>query len=260
MQDHKQLIYIYGLGRSGTTLLGQVFGQGNDARCLGEFIRFAATDDLTRKKHPNSKDVRDLPCGCGLIGSECDENALTRYLCEYDLFKVEKYFSLSSLIFPIRAKAELFFQSMKKMYNGYSESTIIDTSKNARILFFLRHSPSFRGSDIRGVFIYRNIGDVWRSWRSDKDYLSKKSHPDIFKNVVGGLFWCFIVFFTNRRSDLFIKFSELRTNPEKVIARINREFKIDVKITDRCITMTRENHEVAGNPSKLQNKKAIVIK
>ncbi len=260
MQDRKQLIYIYGLGRSGTTLLGQVLGQGRDARCVGEFIRFAATDDLTRQKHPNSKDVRDLPCGCGLVGSECEKNALTRYLAKYELFKVEKYFSLSSLRLPLFGQAESFFQSIKQTYNSYPEQTIVDTSKNARILFFMRQSPSFKEDGIHGVFIYRSIRDVWKSWRSNKEYLSKKSHHVIFKNVMGGLFWCYIVYLLNGRKDLFIKFSELRTKPSEVIHRLNRRFGLEIEITDQSIPVIRDSHEVAGNPSKLQNRNAIVIK
>lgn len=260
MQDRKQLIYVYGLGRSGTTLLGQVLGQGLDTNCVGEFVRFAATDDLTRKKHPNSKDVRELPCGCGRIGSDCEQNALTKYLSRFNLFSVERFFSLSSLVFPLKDVAEPFFKSVKEIYYTYAEHTIVDTSKNARILFFMRSSSTFKDIDIHGIFIYRNIRDVWKSWRSDKDYLKKKSHPIIFKNILGGLFWCVVVYLINRKRDVLIRFNDFKSSPESVIQEINNKFGLGIEISERTVTIIRQNHEVAGNPSKLDNTNSIVIK
>jgi hypothetical protein len=260
MHVRKKLIYIYGLGRSGSTLTGQILGQAEDSRCLGEFLRFTSIDDLSRSGHSDdTQDVRSLPCGCGKLGMDCKENALNRYLSENNLFKVHKWFSLSSLHLPAESELTAYFNSVKKILDSYPNQVIIDTSKNPRILYLLSRSELFRDYDVRGVFVYRNVLKVWESWRTTKGYLQKKSRLTILKNISAGLFWSVLIYMMRKRTDTFINFDVLRSNPQKVVNQLNEVLDIKIPLSGREIPLINESHEVAGNPSKLENVDRITI-
>jgi len=173
---------------------------------------------------------------------------------------VEHFFSLSNLTFPSKEQTADFFVSVRGIYDTYPETIIIDTSKNARILFFLRQSKAFEDWDIQGVFVYRKLSEVWKSWRSKKGYQLKKAPSEIFKNIIGGLFWSFIVYCLHIRKDLFVKYSDLRNNPTKEINRLNNSLGLAISISQRQVKVVNESHEVAGNPSKLEHQNSIIIR
>jgi|GEM_PF-1543046 len=260
MQDRKKLIYIYGLGRSGSTLLGQILGQSANSTCIGEFLRFASSDDLSRAFDVQAEDVRTLPCSCGKVGADCEDNALTRYLTANGLHKVHRYFSLSGTKrLPLEIGGS-FFISVRSIMDSYDKEVIVDTSKNPRLLFHLGKSDVFADYDVIGIFIYRNVREVWKSWRTDKGYLKKKSRLTILKNIAAGLLWSLVVFVLRYPKDIFVNFSRLRQNPDSLIGQLNSKLDIHVAVAGKDVAIINHSHEVAGNPSKLGQSGFITIK
>ncbi len=260
MQNRRKLIYIYGLGRSGSTLIGQIIGQAEGARYLGEFVRFTAIDDLSRTKYKGAVDVRSLPCECGLPTMKCKDNALNRYLKNRPLHLMHKWFSLSGLKWPDNAATNDYFLSVKSILDTYPELTLVDTSKNSKLFFFLSKSPVFADYDVQGVFVYRGLKKVWNSWRTDKEYLKKKPATAILANMIGGLLWSTFVFLMRGGKDHFINFDQFRLSPSTQINVLNKKLGVSVKLRDRSIKIRSVNHGVAGNPSKLDSGKEIIIR
>ena len=256
MQNRKKLIYIIGLGRSGSTLVGQILGANKDSRCVGEFLSFVSLDDLSRSEYKGALDVRDLPCGCGKPTRSCDVNAINRYLQKYDLHKVRKWFSNKSFLPIDDNNKELgeFFESVKAVYESYPETTIVDTSKNGRLLIGLRRTSVFDDYDIRGVFVFRNLSEVWQSWRrGDKSYLKKKSRLFLAKHIIGSLLWTIVAFCQKREQNFFLNLKDLRDDPKTVVNSLNTALDLNIELDEenQIIVAGAENHESGGNPSKL---------
>ncbi len=255
----KKLIYVYGVGRSGTTLIGQVLGSPSGIRCVGEFAGFTTLDDLSRPEDEKAEDVRDLPCGCGRNPMECEENALNLYLKKFSLFKVRKWFSNKSFRLPPEYTVAEYLKSIKCIYDHFDEEIIIDTSKNPKLYYMMKRSPVFKDYEVNGVFIYRDLREVWKSWRKEKSYLKQKSRLSTLKHMTGQLFWCTAVYLSFSRTDLFINFNSFRKNPVKYFELFNDQLGLDIVYSDREIHVNGQNHEVAGNPSKLEGGQKIIV-
>jgi len=255
----KRLIYVDGLGRSGSTRIGQIMAQSDGAENLGEFLRFTTVNDLSRKE-TGAVDVRELPCGCGLRGADCPDYPLTQYLNEYGLKKGHVWFSLSSPRLPNGTDIADYLNSIHDFLSQRDSLVLIDTSKNARILSIIRESQQFSDWDIRGLFIYRDLPSVFKSWRKEKGYLKKKSVLHIIGHMIIELAWAFWVLFRHRDKDLFISYRSLRCAPGHWVEVINSQLGLNIGCSGNIVRIINMGHEVAGNPSKLDHDQYILIR
>ncbi len=255
----KTLIYIYGLGRSGSTLVGQVLGASDNSTCVGEFAS-ATTQDSFGQKLSEEENTLSMPCGCGKRTMDCSKNLLKQYLDTYSLFQVRRWFSNFGTFLPKEEEIKNYLQSLKTTYENVETNVIVDTSKNPRLYYTLRNSDTFQDWNITGVLVYRSIGQVWKSWRSDKSYLKKKTRYRLARHLIGQSFWCVFTFLLCGKSDIFINFNRFRKRPEEYVAMLNDRFHLNISIADRKIPVKTISHEVGGNPSKLQIKGEIVVK
>lgn len=253
----RTLIYIYGLGRSGSTLIGQVLGGAHNSICVGEFASFTTYDELEGVEVEN---VLKMPCGCGKATLECPENPLNKYLKKYELFRVRKWYSNFAFFLPKEEEVKDYLHSLLDIYENTDSEIIIDTSKNPRLYLSILRSETFKDWDVKGVFVYRDIRKVWRSWRSEKGYLKKKSVYRLTRHLIGHFFWCVTTYLYLRGKDQYINFDEFRKHPKKFIDVFNNQFGLQLKLNNREVEVHGVNHEVAGNPSKLSSTNVITIR
>jgi hypothetical protein len=161
-----QVIFIGGLGRSGTTLLERVLGQLPGVCGLGEVV------------HLWDRDVRDDErCGCGTRFSQCE---FWQQVGEYAFggwhrLNLSRLLALRSAVERTRYIPQLALRSntavadyvwhYRRVYEAAATVTgsnvIIDSSKHAALAYCLRWSDEF---DLRVLHVVRDSRGVAYSW------------------------------------------------------------------------------------------------
>jgi hypothetical protein len=173
-----RVLFLGGLGRSGTTLLERLLGQLPGITPLGEVV------------HLWQRDLRDDErCGCGDRFSACgfwqkvgveafggwDAVDPQRVLDLAD--KVERTRFIPRLAFGRRpAGVEEYAAHYAKIYNGAATvtgaSVVVDSSKHSALAYCLRHAEI----DLRVVHVVRDSRGVAYSWTK------KVTRPETEKN------------------------------------------------------------------------------
>ncbi|MGB9377705.1 MAG: sulfotransferase [Mycobacteriales bacterium] len=162
-----RVLFLGGLGRSGTTLLERVLSQLPGVVALGEVVH------LWERSL-----VHDEPCGCGLAFSTCEfwrevgEIAFGGW-AEVD---TERILALRSSVDRTRyiprlargpASADLteYLSYYQRLYHAAAQvsgaSIVLDSSKHASLAFCLRHAPEV---DLHVVHCVRDSRAVAYSW------------------------------------------------------------------------------------------------
>jgi hypothetical protein len=170
-----KVVYIGGVGRSGSTLLGRVLGEAPSAICVGE-TRYIWT-----------RGVRDnVECGCGMAFRECPfwEAVGTDAFGNWDRIDSELIGALDRAMtwphtIPAYAAAQLprnitrqtntYVSYLSNLYAAIARvskaTTIIDTSKAPGFANLLQRIP---GGDLRMVHLVRDSRAVAYSWNRRK--------------------------------------------------------------------------------------------
>ncbi len=165
------MIYLAGLGRSGSTLLERLLGEMPGACPAGEVV------------HMWLRSVRgDERCGCGQAFSSCpfwqqvgqaafggwdrvDVDRITRLRAQVDRARFLPVLASAQLrrrIQPALAEYVAYYQRTYAAIGQVSGSpVVIDSSKHASLAFCLRSSP---GVDLRVVHMVRDSRAVAYSW------------------------------------------------------------------------------------------------
>ncbi|MEV0968928.1 sulfotransferase [Microtetraspora glauca] len=174
MTDAQPVIFVGGLGRSGTTLLERLLGEFPGAVPLGEVVHLWA-----RGVHA------DEPCGCGETFSRCPfwgkvgDLAFGRWKAsEADRLlrlraRVDRTRHVPFLAFGrVRRVAELdeYVSAYASVYAAAAEVAdgdwMIDSSKHASLAYCLAVAEATRAR-LRVVHVVRDPRAVAASWRSD---------------------------------------------------------------------------------------------
>jgi hypothetical protein len=163
-----RVLFLGGLGRSGTTLLERMLGELPGVCPLGEVV------------HLWERDVRhDERCACGDPFSRCEfwQAVGAKAFGGWDSVDVERVLALRQAVERTRhiptlalsrhnaGAVDEYAEYYARVYQAAAEITgarvVVDSSKHASLAFCLRHSPSV---DLRVVHVVRDSRGVAYSW------------------------------------------------------------------------------------------------
>lgn len=265
-----KVLYIAGLGRSGSTLLGNVLGQVDGFASIGE-IRLIWEYGLILNK----------VCGCGALFGECEmwQPVLSeafggtsqvdprRMIYLRESWARTKHIPL--MLEPpgrrlVKRRLEEYLDSLEKLYHAVQTTTgsrvIVDTSKFPSYGFVLGMVPSV---DLHVIHLVRDPRAVAYSW------LRKKLQPDpetpeytpqespagtslrwMARNLGTEAFW--------RRSPrryLMLRYEDFVDEPQKTIGRVlelvQEETASLPHVAEHEVKLGA-NHNIWGNPNRFQ--------
>ena len=169
-----RVLYLGGLGRSGTTVLERVLGEIPGACSVGELVHLWQRGVLD-----------DETCGCGRPFSGCPfwtevgrrafggwDPALARRMEELrprvDRTRFIPRVLVPRLLGARRAELQEYVGTFRRLYEGISDvsggGVVIDSSKHSSLAFCLRTEP---GIDLRIVHVVRDPRGVAYSWTKE---------------------------------------------------------------------------------------------
>lgn len=249
-----KILYIAGLGRSGSTLLAKLLGQLDGFVNVGEAARYLFNAAMI---------AQDLPCSCGKVVSNCefwrdivedineagqdDGREVLRIRCLPLLMS-----PVQSLVF--RPRVESLQVKLKCLYASIAEKArcevIVDSSKHPTIAYVLSRTQNI---ELYVAHLVRDPRGVVYSWSNPKEYLP--AAPPL----VVALRWMAF----NGASELLrkhvhtywrIRYEDLVLNPREVLERLGNHMTSRYVRTDFLQGADAEvnlQHALAGNPDKL---------
>jgi hypothetical protein len=265
-----KVLYVAGLGRSGSTLLGNVLGQVEDFVSVGE-VRTIWQHGLIQNK----------VCGCGRLFSECEFWQLILDEAYGGMGKVDPYRMtelreswartkhIPLMLTPpgkrlISQRLAEYVDNLERLYRAVQTTTdsrvIVDTSKFPSYGFTVSLIPSV---DLHVVHLVRDPRAVAHSW------LRKKLMPDpetpeyiprdtptgtsmrwTARNLGTELFWrCY------PERYLLLRYEDFVAQPQKALRRVLE--LVDESSTPLPHVAEHEvelgiNHNIWGNPNRFQ--------
>jgi sulfotransferase family protein len=257
MVDEKKLIYIAGYGRSGSTILNILLLQPDGVVGMGELINVFQSGWTVNRN-----------CSCGEKTLECPFWGKVKDAWEINSnYSIQKYASIQKKYRRIFAMPYLFWLRLfpDKRYKKFKEdtellydvifkvsgcNTIIDSSKDASWLYLMKNTnlnPSIIHLVRDGRSVLKSIRRLWRKG------VKPKSTFSIALSWVGNNIMVEIL--KRNTKNIFIKYEDLISAPEKVLDKIDNNFNIglsDVKTAISNGAPLTKKHLIAGNPIRLE--------
>jgi len=258
------VIYIAGVGRSGSTILDQMLGQIPGICSLGEVAQ------LWQKTIPNN-----APCGCGTVITQCplwgpvlkhllegpDSNSCIQRRIE--ILELDKTFPRFHRLFKTNKYVEAYVKHMhflQKLYTTVQERTnaiyLVDSSKESYYASLINRIPNM---SLHVIHLVRNpLGYAYSlkktKWDPAQNRLMCKRSP---VQAAGRWLW------VNSRVESLrskvnsftqVKYEDLIARPRKLLVEIlqavgyRRNIKLDF-INNRVLKL-KPTHSAAGNPCR----------
>lgn len=271
-----KLIYIGGVGRSGSTLLGRTLSEVPSAVCVGEILYLW------------SRGIRDdVQCGCGRPFSLCPfwdavgkeafggwSRLSSGYLAALDRaaawpYTVSAYLATQlppRVVNPIND----YVTSLAALYEAISRvsgaNTIIDTSKTPGFAGLLLRMPA---RDVRVVHLVRDSRAVAYSWsrvkrlpsplpgpRGEEHFMARSRGVAILATKWLGLNTAFHLISRGRVSYLRLRYEDFVADPRETLRTLSAFSDEELalpssQLTDDGITLG-EHHIFSGNPMREQ--------
>lgn len=178
-QRRAKVLYVGGMGRSGSTLLGRILGQAPGAICLGE-TRYLWERGL----------LHNVRCGCGAPFRECAFWSMVgeEAFGGWDRVELERIVAIDRHIFRLRrlplhwlpsarprfaAAIGEYASLLEQLYTAIvrvsGARTLVDTSKNPNFASLLARTA---GVDARMIHLVRDSRAVAYSWTRSKENAS----------------------------------------------------------------------------------------
>ncbi|MGZ4567092.1 MAG: sulfotransferase domain-containing protein [Blastococcus sp.] len=267
-----RVLYLGGLGRSGTTVIERVLGELPGACSVGELVHLWQRGVLD-----------DETCGCGVPFSRCEfwtevgtrafggwDPALARRMEELRP-RVDRTRFIPRLLAPRllgRHRAELreYVGTFLRLYRAISETSggdvVIDSSKHSSLAFCLRTEP---GLDLRIVHVVRDPRGVAYSWT--KEVRRPEAHSDEalmtrYSPARSSLLWSgHNLFFGLLRRlgtpTTLLRYEDFVTDPRRVLGEL-AEFagmpagEGSLGFLAGATATLSPSHTVAGNPMRFR--------
>lgn len=268
--DRATVLYISGLGRSGSTLLNDLVAQHKSVVSVGEVNRLLKRGLLS-----------DQTCGCGHSFSTCElwtdvgerlggwENVdAETLLAQKDAIDRNRH-ALKSLFPKLYPGAEVpldgFGEWHGKMLVAVRDSAgvplVIDSTKHISTALILRHLDSI---DLRMVHLVRDVRGVAYSWTKVRkkaeegdDRLMNQYPPGQTARRWVTLNSLFSAFSKIGVPVLRVRYEDLVADPKAAVERVLRFGGVEPGAADlpfingNTVTFT-PTHSIAGNPSRFK--------
>ncbi len=267
-----RVVYIAGVGRSGSTVLDSVLGNHPLIQSVGELSRLA-----------NDAWIHNFYCSCGKRSQECPF-----WLSVYDAWcasggkvSVQEYVETQNDVEQVRHLPALVRESWKKTqtFQVYAEQTllilkaiqkvsgrsiIVDSSKGIERAFVLSLMPEI---DLRVIQLVRDPrGVVWSHKKAFKKDLENGLPRDIESQPAwrAALYWCRM----NMEADwlrkrlgpekaLLVRYEDFMLNTLPVLQNIGDFVGVDLTNIQRLIDEGGKlyfDHTIAGNRVRMKGK------
>lgn len=263
-----RVLYLGGVGRSGSTLLERMLGELPGAISLGEVV------------HLWDRGVRDDErCGCGAAFSACPfwQAVGARAFGGWENVSVERHLELRARVDDVRRTPQLLLgaygRSFRRDLAEYSSayqaiyqaarelsgaSLIVDSSKVTSLVYCLRRVP---GLDVRLLHLIRDsraIAYAWTKVVRRPEVVDGESYMHRFNPAHLALLW-------NLHNTLLqlprlageptftLRYENFARDPEAALRRV-AEFAglplgpADLDFLEQGSVTLRASHQVAGNP------------
>lgn len=250
-----KLIYIAGVDRSGSTLLGRILGEIPTALFVGEV-----------KNTPASSRYGEQPCGCGKKLKECNVWAPTLSLIDNTKFGKWRRRRVRNMLFGTLDYQKSDMEEAAKIYRLLSKysgrNIIVDSSKFPSYLELLNKLTTI---DLCIVHITRDPRAVAYSWwnrplhenKINKSIKTRSIETIRFENPIrSSIIWLLWNYIISRYSEdenyIHVKYEDLCDNPEKEVKKILNNFDIKKNINwhDGNTINLGKHHSVRGNPNQ----------
>ena len=218
----KKILYIAGLGHSGSTILDMILGTNSKVIGLGEIMAFV-------KRKNKQIDLKSV-CSCGETGYNCDFWAQSE-----------------QIIGNIKNNTEAYLKLIEYFYTKYGEKTIlVDSSKNS--YSYLKHLDE--NFDLKVIFLSRDF----RSWSYSR-YLSTKR--PVFIKIIHWIIENLKLLYRLKKMNLKslkIGYEELALYPEFTLKKICEH--IDINFEEQMMNPANtKSHIISGNIVRADNEK-----
>jgi hypothetical protein len=257
MLNEKKIIYIAGYGRSGSTILNILLLQPDGIVGVGELVNIFQSGWTVNRN-----------CSCGEKTSDCPfwssvknawEKSSNYSVQEYATVqkKYRKIFALPYLfwlnIFPderykkFKQDTELLYESIFKISGC---RIIVDSSKDVSWLYLMKKmgmNPSVIHLVRDGRSVLKSIRKLWRKGVKPKSAFSI-ALSWVSNNAM-------VEFFKKNTKNIFIKYEDLISDPEKVLDKIDNAFNLGLDDVKTAISTGRplsKKHLISGNPIRLE--------
>lgn len=264
-----KVLYLAGVARSGSTLLGRLMGEPTEAVHVGEMV-YIWQRSLQE----------DTVCGCGRPFRECPfwSEVFERGFGGFDRVDVEAILStkrrlektrvLPRLLSPWKSAAdrrrlEKYQQVLATLYRAIAEVSgaelVVDGSKSESYGYILDGVPEL---DVRGVHLVRDSRAVAYSQQRRKPDPSRGEQADATLPTTSpartALVWnttnLLLMARTPGHRSLRMRYEDCAINPEAALRRLWKLAEEPIPALDFLSLETpfflRTNHTVAGNPDR----------
>lgn len=268
-----RVLYIAGMGRSGSTLLDLMLGQIPDLVPVGE-LRFIWKRGLAQNQL----------CGCGerfwdcpfwtAVGQEAFggwENVDVEEVIELEQ-SVDRHRFVPFLLFPnlwpdYSWRLRRYANILSRLYRGIERAgpgkVVVDSTKDPPFAFLLHRVP---GLDLRVVHLVRDARGVAYSWTKKvrkPEQLDKVELMDIYSPAGMGLRWLVYNLFVHvlerfNVPRLLVRYESLVTSPSDELQRVVEAAgqtlgPDDLSFLDSETVELGVHHTVAGNPMRFSH-------
>ncbi|MDH4169470.1 MAG: sulfotransferase [Acidimicrobiia bacterium] len=270
-----RLVYIGGVGRSGSTLLNDLLGQHRDVVAVGELVHLFQRGL-----------VENNLCGCGARFADCpfwtrvggqldggwDVEDGHRYLALKQ--RVDRNRHSLSLIAPLNLPrfrnalsdyGDRYRRLIEAVRSQSGAAVVVDSTKQISTALLMRRLPL----DLRIVHLVRDSRGVAYSWTKEKrkveviddDAMMNRYPPALM--AWRWLSWN-IVFASFRLLGVpvvTVRYEDLIAHPDQTLRRVLRFADLDAGALDfieRDTIDLQPVHSVAGNPSRFQKGKVAL--
>lgn len=265
------MLYIGGVGRSGSTLLNDLLGQHRDVVAVGELVHLFQRGLIENNLCGCGERFSDCPFWSGVgeeLGSVWDRGRGVAY--EVSRLSVDRNRYTFHLLSPINTPR--FARSLREYGHSYEElvvairdragrRVVVDSSKQISTALLLRR---LRGIDLRIVHLVRDSRGVAFSWSKQKRKVEVVDTDELMNRYRPGLMaWRWLswnVIFAGLRllrlPVMTVRYEDLIAEPTRTVTAV-LEF---AGVTAGPITFIDGDevdlaavHSVAGNPSRFEN-------
>ncbi len=249
----KNILYLLGSGRSGTTLLATILNSTNDISTTGELHQF-----YTYLQNKSS-------CSCGALLNECKFWRLV--VKDMDLSKdeiqnfqkrqnnEEGHRYIPSIILGRKA-SEDYILSQENLFNSIENHTtkkwVLDSSKYIGRFLLLKQMPSLK---LKGIYVIRDVRGVINSFNKQVQ-TPRKPISTILYYILTNCFGQLVCWMN--KDVIKVKYEDFIDNPHEHVQRIYNILLDQNHNDDALNDVFQMPHIIGGN--RLKSSKTIKIK